>query len=303
MVADDRRITADSWDASGDGCVRLASLPQRPAIWERILCEAIQDPQVRPHRRRAQFAFFCGADPDECAGDEAQLEAVGRCLEWFVFDYVIAELDTTPAEHWRRRHGDSLAPAEKAQAGNFLSFMLGMFEIDQVDAEQGFVAIDLLRPRQSYEVSETVLTREVQPGQLLLGRLFPQNDEHYLLSGMAALMDAQATAQIKQFMAEGRLDPAEILQNLDGLTLENLFGRNLDDVEKLTTAQQRRRLRQYLEEVCPNRVSFAQLSRMIDNSANAVDVVAHLCERLQVHCRHEMDVLVAYVMPIWFAAH
>ena len=117
---------------SGDSAVRLASLPDREPVIERLMTEAIHDPAVSPYRRRAQFTFFCGFEPQQVSGYEAQLEAVGRCLEWFVFDYLIPELNLTPAQHWFNQNKLLLSPSEVQVAKNALNFTLGIFEISHV---------------------------------------------------------------------------------------------------------------------------------------------------------------------------
>jgi len=151
-------------------------------------------------------------------------------------------------------------------------------------------------------VEETVLSREITAGQLLLGRIFPRG-EAYCLSGMATLMESDAAEQIKRFIQEGKLQPAEILPELDGVSLENLFGRSLTVIDEMAPQQQRGRLRCYVEEVCPGRIGFEQLCLRIDRSGDPVKLISELCQRLEIYSQHEMDVIVAYVMAVWFRSH
>ena len=74
-----------------DSSVRLPSLPCRHPVVEKMMSGAILDFLVASYRKRAQFAFFCGDEPDHLGGYDGQLEVVGRCLEWFVFDCEIRE--------------------------------------------------------------------------------------------------------------------------------------------------------------------------------------------------------------------
>ena len=286
-----------------DSQLRLPSLPHRPPIVEQIMSQAITDPQVMPYRDRAQFTFFCGDLPESLGGRDGQLEVVGRCLEWFVFDYTIPELEMTPAQHWLNLYACRLTPEQYACATDCLNFVLGIFEISQLDAAYGFVAIDLLRPGKSYRVCEHTINNELRPGQLLLGRLFPQRNE-YILSGMAAIMNHSATMQIKQLISSGRLKPQSILDDLDGLELENLYGRslmNIDKVKDLNLLYQR--LQNYFQNIVPNQTNFSELQKSISAAQDPVELAVSACRRLNIHCRHEIELVLTYIMTYWFRTH
>ena len=303
MPKDNRHSASDPTERFDDASLRLPSLPNRLPMIERIMSQAIGDPMVGAYRDRAQFTFFCGQEPENMGGYDGQLEVVGRCLEWFVFDYFIPAIDATPAGHWYIHHAAGLSEADLFLAQNCLYFCLGIFEITEIVKEEGFVAVDLLRLGQSYPVRESLVTGELQVGQLLLARLFPYQDA-YVLSGMATIMAPHATAEIKRFVENGKLVPADILPHLDGVELENLFGRSVAEIEKiedLTLLHQR--LRHYLEKSCPGRLSFAELLEEINITPDPFNVAVLVCDRLQTHCRHEMDLTLAYIMATWFQTH
>jgi hypothetical protein len=282
----------------GSEAVRLPSLPKRLEILERISTEAIQDPHISKYRQRAQYTFFGGADPAELGGYEGQLEVVGRCLEWFVYDYYIPDLDATPAVFWLRQNADKLSNEEQANVRDCLNFVLSIYEVADVHPQKGFTAIDLLREPLRYHVSERLITAEIETGQLLLGRLFPHHSS-FVLSGMAALMDSHATRQIKEFIISGKLNPAAVVENIDGVELENLFGRsihesvNISDVDVLYE-----RLHRYLEILQPGAFSLTELQQLVQKSTHAVSLTADLCDNLQIFCRHEIDLLFAYIDAI-----
>ena len=283
--------------------LRLPSLPDRLEMLERIMAEAIKDRTIKRYRDRAQFTFFCGFDPRLIGGHEGQLEVVGRCLEWFVYDYVIPELNLTPAQHWFDTHEEALSPDDHLIAYNCLQFILGIFVVDEVEAEAGFWVNDLLRNGPPCYVREQLLSQEIHTGQLLLARLFPYQDA-YVLSGMATVMSVAATNEIKKFIREGTLVPDEILPYLDGIEIENLFGRSLTDVDRMEDlAVLHRQMRYYLEQTCRNKISFKTYLDMIQQAADPFSVAAHLCDHLPLYCRHEMDLALAYVMATWFQTH
>ena len=288
---------------SNEASVRLASLPEREPVIERLMTKAIHEPHVRLYRPRAQFTFFCGFEPQQVSGYEGQLEAVGRCLEWFVFDYIIPDFNLTPAQHWFNQNKLLLDPTEVQLVKNALNFILGIFEVTRVQAGNGFEVVDLLRQNHRYEVVEKIVSQEVEPGHLLLARLFPHQGK-FLLSGMATLMAQSATKQIKRYLREGRMVPEHVLLNLDGVELENLFNRSLsevDRIEDLTLLHDRLRL--YLQAVGSEMLSYDEVLHLINVTPDPFNVAAKLCDDFAVTCRHEMDLVLAYMMATWFATH
>lgn len=279
--------------------VRLPSLPQRLEILERLMTEAILDPMVSSHRERALFTFFCGVEPDEVAGYAGQLESVGRCLDWFVFDYVIPELNATPAQHWFKTQTVDVTAVEWADIRDCLDFVLGLFEIAAVRPGEGFVAIDLLRPGRCYLINETVISDEVEEGQLLVGRLFPHRSA-YILSGMAAVMEESATKKIELLVAQGRIDANQTARQLDGLELENLFGRSLAQVEAADETEiVLQHLERYVTTIRPGRMTLAQLMRLIDNNDDLVTLTGEVCTRFDIHCLHEAQLIGTLLCAAW----
>ena len=270
--------------------VRLASLPRRWPLVEQVVTEAVSLPQAAAWRSRAQFVFFCGLEPPQMAGHEAQLEAVGRCLEWFVFDYPLPEHFVTPATAWLEHNRRELSIAQVHEVEAILRFVLGLFDVEEIEPGQGFTAVDLLRNAR-YPVQERVLTKELEPGQLLLGRLFPR-EGGYALSGMAALMEPHATEQIRDMIRRGRLRPEQILPSLDAIELENLLGR---DPEAMAAAEDHQvllaRLNRFLELARPGEIEPSTLRALLETRSDAAALTAELCRRCRIACRHEIDLV------------
>ncbi len=281
-----------------DNSTRLASLPGRLAIVEKIMAEAIRDPEVSLFRPRAQFTFFCGNDPEKVAGHDFQLEVVGRCLEWFVFDYKIPDLCQTPAQYWFANNSKRLDKSARQDAANCLDYVLSIFEITEVDDISGFVAVDLLRNGRAYYVDEHIINDQLQPGQMLLGRLFP-HQENYSLSGMATIMDSQACSQVRAMIKSGKLRPDNLLQDLDGLELENLYGRSLMGLDKLDSAELETRIRNYLR-VTDSKVSYSELVDLLANAKDPIEGAVTFCRMTQIECRHEIELIIAFLMGLWF---
>ncbi|MBN1437419.1 MAG: hypothetical protein JW936_10120 [Sedimentisphaerales bacterium] len=282
--------------------IRLPSLPHRLGVVERMMSEAIVDPRVANYRGRAQFAFFCGADPENLAGYDGQLEAVGRCLEWFVFDYVIPELGKTPGQHWFDQNAEQLDGEQRRDARHCLKFLLGLFEVGQVEPGKGCHLLDLLRDPLSYVVHEEIVSKEIQLGQLVLGRLFPYHSG-YTFSGMIAVMEQAATEQIKRAIVQGELDVGDFLQRLDGLELENLLDRRPQQIEEQFDLEDvYRHLGRYLE-ICGAKMTIEDLRRAVGKAPEPLRVAADLAAELEICGRHEMDLFFTYVTTAWRLNH
>ena len=281
-----------------DNSTRLASLPGRLSIVEKIMAESIRDPEVSIHRPRAQFTFFCGDEPENVAGQEFQLEVVGRCLEWFVFDYKIPDLCQTPAQYWFANNSRRLSKEARQDAANCLDFVLSIFEITEVDDISGFVAVDLLRNGRAYYVDEHIINDQLKPGQMLLGRLFPHH-QNYSLSGMATIMDSQACSQVRGMIKSGKLRPDNLVQDLDGIELENLYGRSLMGLDKLDSKKLEARIKRYLN-VSQSKVGYAELVDLLSNAKDPIDGAVTFCRMTEIECRHEIELMIAYLMALWF---
>lgn len=286
-----------------DSSVRLPSLPCRHPVVEKLMSGAILDFLVASYRSRAQFTFFCGDEPDHLGGYDGQLEVVGRCLEWFVFDCEIPEFGETPAQHWYSLHADELSNQDQTIAADCLNFILSIFEITEVVSGTGFTAGDLLRPGQCRQINEEIASEEISPGQLLLSRIFPHQG-NFTLSGMAVLMNETATHEIKQFIREGRLKPELILPELDGVELENLFGRSLKNIavtDNLTLLEDK--LRRYFNEIRPGHFTFEQLQAIMHDTDDSMDLITYIDQEMEFFNRHEMDLIFTLILAAWEKTH
>ena len=118
--------------------------------------------------------FFHGSGP-EAAGDPL---GARRHLEWFALERYSEVLGGVPAEvlqeSWRERsEGDEPDP--------FLNSMAGIFEVTGIEAGQGIWMRDLFGLGE-YPVSEIDAAEAFQPGDLVVGRVFPVGETLFRLS-------------------------------------------------------------------------------------------------------------------------
>jgi len=289
---------AGKGDVSGlrGSVLRLSSLPGRFPILERIMTEAIALPLVQDYRKRAQAVFFLGADPAETAGYEGQLEAVGRCLEWFVFDYEIPELAKTPAQYWFEQAAETLNVVQRQAVRDCLRFVCGLFEVQEVTRGTGFEVLDLLRPPLRYVVYDKLVSEEVQEGQLLVGRLFPHQG-NFLLSGMASLLNEQATARMKELVQDRPLTQFKLVADLDGITLEGFLGRDPAEIHGWSAATLRERFSRYLQ-VCGDKVSLTEIEAWYEDADGFETLLEELTELLAVADEDELEMLAMMLMAL-----
>ena len=284
--------------------IRLAGAPSRLGVLDRMMAQSIVDPQVEPYRRRALFTFFRGKTPPQSLDHQGQLEGVGRCLDWFVFDYTIPTLGLTPAQHWFKMHTPELSAIEWIDARDCLKFTVSLFVIEQVHPGKCFIARDLLRDDRVHLVNETIITDDITPGQLLVARLFPHRSA-FILSGTAVVMDASCTGDIQTLLDSGRIDTAHLVEHLDALELDNMIctalSRDTLPVNHLPGVRQR--LVHYVTDICSGELSESMLNDMIKYSPDPDSLTRTICRRLHVQCRHETKLIAEMIASAWNEVH
>ena len=137
----------------------------------------------------ALYTALVGAEPDLARELEASRVDFGpvpadpsdrelydrRHLEWFLFDRHCESLQGAPVEalfgRWQERARDEL-PEVKELESAYLESIAGVFEVTSSRAGTGVVVDDLLGLG-TYEVEEREAAAELEPGDLVVGRLHP----------------------------------------------------------------------------------------------------------------------------------
>ena len=148
-----------------------------------------------------------------------------RHLEWFLFDRHCESLQGAPVEAlyglWQERALD-----ERPEVGElgraYLESIAGVFEVTSSRAGAGVVVDDLLGLG-TYEVEEREAAGELQPGDLVVGRLHPIDAARYRFSPAAGAFRnpglVEALRGDLEGMRQGRRGVLRIQQN----ELEKLF--------------------------------------------------------------------------------
>lgn len=138
-------------------------------------------------RLRAEFdasreGFFGGVPPDapeEGGGAELDREfqlAELRHLEYFVLERPSDHLQGVPVEALLAAWVARAEPSEPDSSSLFLGSLAGVFEVTGVDASRGLWLRDLLGTGE-YPVGEPGVASEVRAGDLLVGRVYPEEEE------------------------------------------------------------------------------------------------------------------------------
>jgi hypothetical protein len=129
-------------------------------------------------RRSAELFHRTAAAPDPSARR--------RHLEWFLFERLGASGGELAAERllsaWRGRISPEISPS----ADTWLQSHAGIFRVEEVVANRGAVLSDLAGLG-SFEVEDPELTRALEAGDLVVGRLFPVGEGLHRISPAAGL--------------------------------------------------------------------------------------------------------------------
>lgn len=185
---------------------------------------------------RAEFARLSGPGADE---QQARL-AARRHSEWFVLERPSTALGGAPIEwalHHRSELGETALGEDELKA--LLSSRCGVFEVSSVTPGRGGWVRDLGAGGE-YPLHEPEASREFQPGDLLVGRLFAVGDSLYSVSPAAGMFrNARLREALTRDIERLRQGRRGVLR-LSQLELERMFysdGGSREDVDAVARAR------------------------------------------------------------------
>jgi hypothetical protein len=182
---------------------------------------------------------FASAAPRTADADEARRMA-RRHAEWFLLERPSDALGGAPAE-WALHHLAELdAPElEESALHALLSSRCGVFEVTSVNAGEGAWVRDLGAGGE-YPLHEPEASRELAPGDLIVGRLFAVGESLYSVSPAAGVFrNARLREALQRDVENLRLGRRGVLR-LSQLELEVMFwgGGGFANAEPLTRARE-----------------------------------------------------------------
>ena len=123
------------------------------------------------------FALFWGGVYDLRGVSEIDADDARRTIEWFAHDYR-ADDGAYLIDSFIRSEVDALAPAIRERAEAWSRSMTGLFRVLHC-ADERLELYDCLRHKR-LAVDEAVLSRNVQVGDVLIGRLYQLNGSKHL---------------------------------------------------------------------------------------------------------------------------
>ena len=154
-----------------------------------------QSAELREEFAGSLSQFFKSGLPDPSNPLKA-IASARRHLEWFLFERHSPSLRNRPVEgllsDWQAAYSDRAAELD----ASLLQSFSGLFEIVTIESGTGARAVDLSGLR-SYTLS--VEDDQFEVGDLLVGRLFPIEDEYFLPStACASIRDARVLSAVKR---------------------------------------------------------------------------------------------------------
>ena len=117
-------------------------------------------------------------------------------------------------------------------------------------------------------------------------------------------MPQEATDDVKRLLSQMSTDRYSLIEELDGIELENLFGRTLSQVDRCEAlGLLHERMSQFLSTIGPTELSFSGYLDRINRSTDAFDVVNWFEAAIPIICPHELALITSLVTATWFATH
>jgi len=177
-------------------------------------------PRLRAAFVESQARF--GPPPADASEEERQGHA-RRCLEWFLFEAVDVPTSGLPAEElldaWRESAAGELSYPEEL----YLQSITGVFAV-LGPAEEGGLELREMAGLTRIQLASVPAIEAAQPGDLLVGRLFPFTEGFHCATPALALVRSPAILEALERdldrLREGR---AHALLRLSQLELERMF--------------------------------------------------------------------------------
>jgi len=180
------------------------------------------DPSMREEFERSHGEYFGARAPSMDPGPASEA-ARRRHLEWFLFERLGEHEGVLPVEHllelWRERAGGAL----EAHLETFLQSHAGIFEVVADEGGDGVLVRDVAGLGE-YRLDEPEVAAVVQPGDLVVGRLFPAGEARYRVSsGAGCFRDARLRAAIERDLQRLRDSRPHPVMRLSQVELERRF--------------------------------------------------------------------------------
>lgn len=275
--------------------------------------------QVHP-RLRASFvesqARF-GTSPADATQTERQAHAL-RCLEWFLFESVDAPTSGLPAEElldvWRERAAGEVDYPE----GLYLQSITGVFAV-LGPAEEGGIELRELAGLTRVRLEPSPATEAAQPGDLLVGRLFPFDaGAHWATPAITLVRSPKVLEALERDLDRLRENRRHAVVRLGQLELERMFwtpGGSTDlyeSSEEPVTAEPETvdsvgELERFLAEGGVDSATIEDWKRVLSRApfdprrvvAGVEDVVANLLEQLAFHTDLDMGSAREHLLLAW----
>ena len=281
------------------GAKKDAPYQGKPSSYlQNLLTSPSSVPNMRRLFDRSKYSFFGDDHPYYAKSDPYQYQqALGRCLEWFVFDVPVTIMSSTlsPGTHWLNWQRPFLSPEDIKSYQRLLSPVFGMFEILQVDEGHGMQVCDMHNNREYY-ISEKLGTSQLTKGDSFVGRIFPWED-YYTMSGVISFFPKSGfKSRLNDFSAQYRS-----IERFNALTWEQYF--KLDKTHPIENLKNlsafRKKLTPLLSLLTSGTMTWNQLMTRIQRAEKPVSLVERLMNEIQFISDEERMLFSKYMIALW----
>jgi hypothetical protein len=258
-----------------------------------------QDPRLSAEILPASKYFFHGHNPlPHVQNEQDSRLAFGRCTEWFAYERVSRGYRQRPIETFMARLPDG---DERRFAEQMTRNVLDSFAVRAVAPGRG-ITLQSLTSQRVFDVFEHSASQQLVCGAVLMGRLFPLDEQFWTLSGvMLSLNDARAAEHLARDLS--RLDPeargvrsqrdyeAAIMGEADKAV-------TFEEKEQLPADQIEARVRTLLAEAGIT-ADIASLRRRMSCAEYPLDVAEGVLKKGRFVNEEHMEELFAALMELW----
>jgi hypothetical protein len=259
-----------------------------------------QEPKLRAEILPASKHFFHGRNPLPHVRNEQDFRlAFGRCTEWFAYERVSRSYRQRPIETFLARlpDGEERRFAEQLLRRN----VLDSFAVRAVAPGCG-ITLESLTSQRIFDVFEHSASQELVCGAVLMGRLFPLDEQFWTLSGvMLSLNDARAAEQLGRDLSRLEPEARGVPSQRDyeaAIMGETQRPVTFTENDELPADQIEARVEALLEEA-GIKADMASLRRRVSVAEQPFDVVDSLLKKARFIDQEHMEEAFAGLMQLW----
>lgn len=243
---------------------------------------------------QVKWDFFGDEYPYYAVGEEEYDLAWKRLMDWFVFEYLIEEIQKTPLEAFLEEYQSKLSPEELKMYHSFRRNIYGLFRVEKVVPGKEIEGINLLDGCY-YTLRDKKESRYLQEGMVFVARILPVKGYWQLLGNLHPLPDEAVEVLEKRYPLSAsapypRVGPLEVERIFSSLVTD-------EDLKDLEIVEQR--LSIILQKCAPESLTLEDIRKRIRESSYPSEAFDDLYESMEFDYEEELDELQNLLFALW----